>query len=476
MDLRQLSQFLNLRDFRNAFVGFLTVVGGITLAMLTVWSHRTGNVQLAGLAAAASLVFVLLILIFVVPPLARNASEEAAQMNLPFDFTLGGAFILGLILIVGFSAWNTGNNLLFLVFSFLISALVIAFVVGGACLKRLDVKMRFPETVFAGDRTPILLTINNRKRFFPTLSVVLEVRGTEREKSRLTEEVANILPRKVAERITRPPVIKHTLDYFMFVPRNDAVESSTEKVFPSRGRFMIRDFELSTKFPFGFFRQRRRLSASQAEIVVFPRPFGVDGAMRDLAIEAGSLVSKRKGSGNDLFGLRGYEPMDDMRRVDWKATARAGELTVREFTAEDEKRVTVVLDTRVPVVEGSRPKSLRTRIDEERSGKPHPPDSERFESGVSKACGLLVHFESERAETRLVIDGEVGEFGIGRSHLNDSLRRLALIEARLLEAGAVGDCLVDFERVRDVRDAGQCFLVTALTVQDLPADMVRVDY
>jgi hypothetical protein len=48
---------------------------------------------LAGIAAGASLVFVLLILVFVVPPLARSASQEASQMNLPFEFTVGGAVI-----------------------------------------------------------------------------------------------------------------------------------------------------------------------------------------------------------------------------------------------------------------------------------------------------------------------------------------------------------------------------------------------
>ncbi|MBK8151554.1 MAG: hypothetical protein IPK58_26010 [Acidobacteria bacterium] len=40
-------------------------------------------------------------------------------MNLPFEFTVGGALVLGLIAVVGFAAWNTGNNLLFLVLSFL---------------------------------------------------------------------------------------------------------------------------------------------------------------------------------------------------------------------------------------------------------------------------------------------------------------------------------------------------------------------
>ena len=163
MNFRTLSQIFSLRDFRNAILGAFVVLGGLGLAVFTLWAHRSGNIRLAGIAAGASLVFVLIILIFVVPPLARNASAEASQMNLPFELTLGGAVILGLIVIVGFSAWNTGNNLLFLVLSFLSASLVVGFFIGSASLKKLDVKMRFPETIFAEEPTPIIVSLHNRK-------------------------------------------------------------------------------------------------------------------------------------------------------------------------------------------------------------------------------------------------------------------------------------------------------------------------
>ena len=139
MDLRSLPQLFSIKDLRNAIFGSVVVFGGVGLAGLTWIAHRTGNAWLAGTAAAASMVFVVLILIFVVPPLAKNASKEASQLNLPFEFTLGGAVMFGLIVIVGFSAWNTGNNLLFLILSFLMAAMIVGFLAGGVCLKKLDV-------------------------------------------------------------------------------------------------------------------------------------------------------------------------------------------------------------------------------------------------------------------------------------------------------------------------------------------------
>src|SRR5215203_4608199 len=141
MKIGTLSQLFSLRDIRNAALALLVVGGGIGLSALTYWAHLTGNTRLAGITAGVSLVFVVLILIFVVPPLAKNASKEASQLNLPFEFTLGGAIMLGLLVIVGFSAWNTGNNLLFLVLSFLLASMIVGFVAGGVCLKKLDVKM-----------------------------------------------------------------------------------------------------------------------------------------------------------------------------------------------------------------------------------------------------------------------------------------------------------------------------------------------
>ena len=105
MDLSVFRQLFSLRDVRNAALGTIVLVGGVGLAGLTFFVRP--NPRLAGIAAGLSLVFVLLILIFVVPPLARNASREASQLNLPFELTPGGAIMLVLIAIVGFSAWTT---------------------------------------------------------------------------------------------------------------------------------------------------------------------------------------------------------------------------------------------------------------------------------------------------------------------------------------------------------------------------------
>jgi hypothetical protein len=219
MNLKSIRQLISFRDIRNALLGAFVVFGGLILAGVTLWAHNRGDTRLAGIAAVVSLGFILLIMIFVVPPLVRSASLEASQMDLPFEFTTGGAIYLGLLVIVGFAAWNTGNNLLFIVLAFLTSAFIVGFIVGNFCLKKLDVKMRFPETIFADEPTPLIVSLHNNKRFFPTYSVMTEVRGKEREKSALLDELKKVLPFRLAEKIMRPPILKHTLDYFIYIPR-----------------------------------------------------------------------------------------------------------------------------------------------------------------------------------------------------------------------------------------------------------------
>ncbi len=473
MNLKELRQLFRLRDLRNLLLGIFVVGGGLSLVAVTLWANHVGDVRTAGIAAGISIVFVLLLLIFIVPPLARSASTEASQINLPFEFTVGGAIVLGLIAIVGFSAWNTGNNLLFLILSFLASSLVVGFFVGNYGLKKLDVKMRFPETIFAEEPTPILVSLQNRKRIFPTFSVIAEVRGKERENSALIDEIKKILPERLARKIARPPIIKHTLDYFVYVPRRDSVETRTEHIFPFRGRFIVKDFELSTRFPFGFFRHRRRLAARETEIVIFPRIAPIEEDLKDLPLEVGKLVANKRGLGQDLFALRDYQPMDDLRRVDWKATARANRLIVREFSAEDDKRVCIIFDTRLLPEPNERKKTLRERIEEEQKDTRSAPVSARFETGVSKAASLLAFFTEEQAEICLIIDEITGEFGIGREHLHDCLKRLATIEPNFVEELQTEKFRENLAEILNESNGSHNFLISTLSEDDISSELTE---
>src|ERR671921_951106 len=430
-----------LKGWRNTVLGALVVLSGVSAAAITVVARRGGDWELTRLGAIASLLFALLIVIFVVPPLARSARAEAARLDLGIQLTAGGVVFVGIYAVVAFAAWNTGNNLLFLIFSVLTSTLFVAWSAGRVSLRDLAVSARFPDHIFAGDPAPVIVTVNNTKRVLPSFSVVVEARSRlEAPKGR-----GFFRRRRAGER-------KRTLAYFMYTPRRSTVEQRVEQTFAGRGRVLVTGFEISTRFPFGFFRLRRRLRARDVEIVVYPKPEGLGDELHLLPIDAGQLEAQRRGAGHDLHSLREYQPQDDVRHIHWKATARHGRLVVREFTAEDERRVHVVLDTFV---------------------EDNPEAVARFEKAVTQAASLVTHFVEERAEVRLSAGEGASRYGVGREHLYACLRRLALVEPRRAEP----DSLERRDFWQHVEpptpEAGYVILVTTAPRGTIPADLWR---
>jgi len=387
----------SLTRWRNAILGTLLVLAGLAAAFVTILARYTDNYVLAAVAATLSLLSAALMLIFIVPPLARSARLEVRGLDMPVGVTGGGVIFLLIMIVVGFAAWNTGNNLLFLVFSLLCSTLFVGGVAARASLRDLIVSARFPDHIFAGEAAPVIVTLRNAKRVLPSFSILVEARGPDESASSGKSK-----PR-------RRSFLKRPLAYFTYVPHHAAAEQRVEQLFDTRGHVPINGFELSTRFPFGFFRFRRRLSARNVDIVVYPKPEPVGDELHLLPMYAGHIASSRRGVGQDLFSLRNYQERDDLRHIDWKATARSRNLMVREFTADDERRITIVLDTR----ELSDP-DLETF-------------QKRFEVGVVQTASLLKHFIDERAEVRLALGEDVGAYGSGLGHLFDGLRRLALV-------------------------------------------------
>lgn len=413
--MKEFLKNISWREIRNGLFGLIVVFGGLGLAMVTVWAQWTNNPRLAGAAAVASLVFVVLILLFVVPPLARSASREFSQIDLPIELTSGGLIFLGIVAIVAFAAWNTGNNLLFLVLSFLLATLVVSFVLGGANLKKLEAKVRFPEAIFAAIPIGFSVALNNRKFLLPTFSVTLALRGSMTDDPFGGRKFSLARPPLALARLLRAPWLRKTVGYFVHISRRSSAEQQTEQVFATRGRFIIKDFELSTKFPFGFWQRRRRLRVQETEIFIFPQPSDLHDLLPAISRQSGRFTSARHGGGPDLLGLREYQPSDDLRFVDWKATARTGNLVTREYSTEDEQRLTIIFDSDLHL----------EKLDDE--------TTLRFERGISLTAALITRFVNEKTNVRLVAGNKSSNFGIDRTHFYELLRRLAIMEPQFEE-------------------------------------------
>lgn len=435
--------FSSFAKWRNVIAGTLLVMAGLAAALVTIFARNTENYILAGVAATLSLLTAALMLIFLVPPLARSARLEVKRYDLPIEVTSGGGIFLVILLVVAFAAWNTGNNLLFLIFSLLVSTLFVGGVAARASLRDLIVSARFPDHIFAGEAAPVIVTLRNAKRVLPSFSILVEARGPK--------DMASDTGKRRRMRFDR-----RELAYFTYVPHHAAAEQRVEQLFEKRGHVLINGFVLSTRFPFGFFRFRRRLRARDVDIVVYPKPETVGDQLHLLPAYAGNVPSLRRGMGQDLFSLRDYQPQDDLRHIDWKATARSRNLTVREFTAEDERRITLVLDTRD-------------------MSDAHPQHfAQRFERGVVQVASLLNHFITERAEVRLMLGSDVGPYGEGLKHLYASLRRLAVVAPQKQFSG--GQFLSGSSDAEDAVFQDYAIVVTTADPGSIPSKIWRASH
>lgn len=77
------------------------------------------------------------------------------------------------------------------------------------------------------------------------------------------------------------------------------------------------------------------------------------------SLYAGSYRSVFKGHGMEFAGIRQYYRGDDFRAIDWKVSARTGNLHIREHTEERELQVVVALDLSGSMAFGSASKEKR---------------------------------------------------------------------------------------------------------------------
>ena len=71
------------------------------------------------------------------------------------------------------------------------------------------------------------------------------------------------------------------------------------------------------------------------------------------SILSGSHASRLRGRGLDFDELRRYQPGDDLRHLDWRASLRTGKPVVRTFTEERDRPALILVDQRMSMFFGS---------------------------------------------------------------------------------------------------------------------------
>ncbi|QVN04264.1 DUF58 domain-containing protein [Pseudomonas rhodesiae] len=83
------------------------------------------------------------------------------------------------------------------------------------------------------------------------------------------------------------------------------------------------------------------------------RDLGFSARQPHGSILAGNHASRLRGRGLNFDELRRYQPGDDLRHLDWRASLRTGKPVVRTFTEERDRPALIVVDQRMSMFFGS---------------------------------------------------------------------------------------------------------------------------
>jgi uncharacterized protein (DUF58 family) len=439
------------------WVRFLLAIVGLALAfgaaLFSTILGEAGNIWGMIILASASLLLATFVGLTTVPYLARRVVASRVREAMDYDVTRAGLIYILISVVIGIAAINTGNNLLYVVVAALLSAILVSGIASALVLRSLTLDVRLPEHVFAARPLLARLLLRNTSRWLPSFSVRV-VPAKRKNKDRWDWEVSTFgwprnrapqdqwfhLPDRRLRRVqeeAEKPILQESV-YFPFLAPEQELRADLEISFPVRGRYSEKNFGLATRFPFSFLMKTRRINLAR-EVTVYPAVEQTEQFCEVLPMVTGEFETFVSGRGNDLYLIREYMPDDSARHVDWKATARTGELKVREFSREDERKLRVVFDNPVPGI-------LHHTV---------------YERGVRLAASLGWHFHHEDVEVSFVAPGlepteDVFAF----------LQYLALVEPE--EATPV------FSRLRASDDYN--VIVTARAAADLPSALATRSY
>lgn len=418
--LDRLTRFLEELD-REAWIRFFVALLGLifsfAFAILSSSFRDEGNLFGTAITASLALLTAGVVGIATVPFLARRVAFERLRFNVRYELTKEGIVYILAVLVIGVAALNTANNLLFIVVSAMLAAVLVSGVSSTIVLLGLNLKISLPENVFAGKPCIGTITVRN-DGYLPSFSVsVVPEKPSKRRKWKWQRTELGIPPflpparqwfrlpdlqlRPVPPSKPTDPILSSPV-YFPHLRSHRSESVPVELKFPHRGRYVQSGLGLATRFPFSFL-TKTRIIPFVRELTVLPAVEETEEFLTILPTLRGEFEMFVAGRGYDLYRLREFAAGDAARHIDWKATARTQRVMVREFTREDERKLKIVFDNPAP----------------------GEVNSEDYESAISLAASIAWHFADGTTDISFAAPGYLG---VGPEEALSFLRYLALAQ------------------------------------------------
>lgn len=242
------------------------------------------------------------------------------------------------------SAIYTQANLLFWGFGLMVGGLVVSIGLTAVALRGLQVERLVASHTAAGETLALRYRVSNRS-WLPAFGVVIRENWGEGSRGWKKHGPCSVRPVMLGG----PPYA-----WVMHVGQRQSTQAQVTCVPRVRGTLCFERIEASTSFPFGVIHKTVVFDQAQ-QVLVFPHLYRVKRRLLSqltMASGDGRRPIDRAGGTEEFFGLREYRPGDSMRLVDWKRSARTGDLVAREMTLPSPPKLSLVLDLREPPPDG----------------------------------------------------------------------------------------------------------------------------
>ena len=311
-----------------------------------------------------------------------------------------GLMFIGVTLLMGLGAINSQNNLLFLAFGIALGAILVSGFVSGVALMSLEVRRAPAGVGRVGEPMLFVYRVKNTSRWMPAFGLVIQESSAHRHAS-----WEKLLPAPAAA--------------LVHVPARQIRHASASVTPIARGEAHLSHIRISTTFPFGIL--KKSITFEQpGRALIRPHHAATAHQLLDQAlagIGATERVSRRIGRDAEFYGLREYSPGDPLRHIAWRATARTGDLVVREAYAAVSADVVIGLSF----------------SDAE---SPESPPNDRDELAISVAAGMAD--AACRRGARVVLVSPVGQLLVESRDGSGEIRASEPIEDALAMLDLVG--------------------------------------
>ena len=261
------------------------------------------------------------------------------------SITIPGLFLMGVSMGIGTAAYNTASNILFITLSLLLACLLLSGLLSW--FNFMGVSWRLPPAGpwRAGDETLVAVQVKNGKKWLPTYGLWFDFTTHQPPGALSAKEEKDLKVRDVLKAFEKA-LVRSRVSLRERLEAGGAATLEWGYKPAQRGAAVLELAGVGSFFPFGFLRKSIGAGLKQT-VLVWPAQIEYHwrGAAAAQSGAAQGRRTARTGIGEDLLALRKYAQGDSHRLIHWKASARLGQLMVRQFAAESRDGFTLRLDT-----------------------------------------------------------------------------------------------------------------------------------